>query len=127
MVIATLNFIKPLELYETEQPYFLNIPGSEPETQIIQTNLEYTPQDDITIEDIRGRTHEFSLEKNGFKVLKYDAEGLDQLQGSKVDTYCEEMAALVAEECNAVHAVCYDYRVSEDSSNFVQVLRDERA
>jgi hypothetical protein len=59
--------------------------------------------------------------------LKYDAEGLDQLQGSKVDTYCEEMAALVAEECNAVHAVCYDYRVSEDSSNFVQVLRDERA
>lgn len=115
MVVATLNFIKPLDLYESEKPYFLNIPGSEPGSQILQTNLEYAPHGDVPIEDIRDRISDFSLEKNGFQVMNYDAGTSDDLQGFNVEAYCEEMAALVSKACDAVHAICYDYRVSEDS------------
>ena len=112
MVQATLHFLKPLDIYETERPYFLNILGDEISQQILQTNLEYSPREGISIEDVREQgLDKFSLEENGFQVLKYKANTAVDLDDAKVETYCEEIVKLVSERLNAVHTVCYDYRV----------------
>ncbi len=113
MVAATLNFITDLDRYETEKPYFLNIVGHKSLPTVLQTNLEYTPHDGVEIEDIRGpKSESFSLEENSFKFLKYEAVSSLEDGDAAVEAYCDEIVRLVAKECNAAHAICYDYRVS---------------
>lgn len=113
MVQATLHYLKALEIYETETPYFLNILNDDPAQQVLRTNLEYAPHDDISIEDIRekGGLDAFSIEENGFEVLKYTAKAAVDENDAEVAAYCEEIVKLVSEKLNAVHTICYDYRV----------------
>lgn len=113
MVLTTLNFIADLELYETERPYFLNIVGHETLPDVLQTNLEYLPHGGIQIQDIRERGLDaFSLEKNGFKILKHQTDSNVEGGDGDIEAYCDEIVRLVIQECKAVHAICYDYRVS---------------
>ncbi|KAG7287564.1 hypothetical protein NEMBOFW57_007076 [Staphylotrichum longicolle] len=112
MVSATLHFLSNLERYDSEKPYFLNIAGNESSPAIIQNNLEYAPQDGIELLDMRERGFDaFSLEDNGFTVLKYEAAARPEDSDAAMESYCDEIVRLVMKECNAVHTICYDYRV----------------
>ncbi|KAK4460362.1 hypothetical protein QBC42DRAFT_181025 [Cladorrhinum samala] len=129
MVAATLHFISPLDRYRTEKPYFLNVVADDPSQTILQTNLEYTPRHGIALSDIRERGLEaFSLENNGFAILKYPkyqtASDLDPAEGdgapsSAIESFCDDMVKLVMRECNAVHGICYDYRIRRNDSRDV--------
>ncbi|RWA10866.1 hypothetical protein EKO27_g4236 [Xylaria grammica] len=112
MVAATLNFISDLDLYKAEKPYFLNIVGHETLPTVIQTNLQYTPHDSIKIDDLREHGLEaFSMSRNGFQILKYQARSLLDHTHMDIDAYCEEIIKLLGTELGAIHTICYDYRV----------------
>lgn len=113
MVAATLNFLKPRELYNIEKPYFLNIPGSEPGNHILQTNLEYEPREKIEIQDLRQRDVDgFTLQQNGFQILQSNVTSMSGTEEDQIEAYCEKITAQVKKECGASHVLCYDYRVS---------------
>jgi hypothetical protein len=113
MVSATLSFIKPLDLYKHEVPYFLNISGDSEAEQIIRTNLEYEPHENIVISDLRENGLEaHSIDMDGYAVLKHETKARVNSFDDNVQTYCEEIADLIFETCCASRVVCYDYRVS---------------
>ena len=112
MVIASLTFLKPLPLYDTEKPYFLVMPGSVDSSAFRKTNLEYSTKEGVTIEDVRDRgLSSFDLEEDGFQFLNYEPKTLLGKDNENIETYCQEITELVSREYNAAHAVCYDYRV----------------
>ena len=124
MVAVTLSHIKPLDRYNTERPYWLNIPGDERSQHIVRTNLEYCTHDGIKIEDLRNHGSDtFSLESDGFEILNYETQASVQPDGVGVGAYCEEIAGLVSKKCDAAHAICYDYRVRPLESPSLELVQ----
>jgi hypothetical protein len=98
MVISKLQFICPLELYVTEKPciYEYSV-GSVKNAR--QTNDVYETRE-VLIRDIRGVENSFSLECDGFEVLKRQTR-LSQVEfASKTavrDIYIKETEVLLKE------------------------------
>ncbi|KAK8043212.1 hypothetical protein PG994_013695 [Apiospora phragmitis] len=102
-VVASLNFIKRLDLYESEKPFSIahdiegwtgNVPRSNYSKERVAT----------PIEDIRGREDSFTFEKNGFAVIETtssldynDFEDKKKVQ----DTYVPEVGSCLLEYFNA--------------------------
>ncbi len=66
---ARLWYLKPLDLYQTEKPYHINLPANAlgshaPSNEVSQ---EYAS---IRIQSLRGFEKEFTLDKNGFQVFQ---------------------------------------------------------
>jgi hypothetical protein len=111
-MLATIQFLSSLQRYDDEKPYFLNIAGTVSSSAIIETNLKYAPKDGIELLNMRERGFGgFSLESNGFTVLKYEAAAHPENRDTEIEPYCDEIVRLVTEACNATHTICYDYRV----------------
>ena len=68
-VRTTFWYLQPLELYKTVKPYHINVPPNAlpPGTQ---SNEQMQPYSDIPVTDLRGREHEFTLDRHGFQVFK---------------------------------------------------------
>ena len=68
MAITTINFIRNDTFYEEEKPYLLTYeaPGDFPSTNV-KVDLH-----DVKVEDIRGHEDEFTIEENGFAIMKID-------------------------------------------------------
>lgn len=113
MVPATISFIKPLDLYKTVKPYFLDIPNKENLAGLPVTNLQFATQPGIAIEDIRqAGLRAFSLDKNGFEVIGDDTIFSREMSYDEIEKYCNKIVHLMAKRCDAVHTICYDYRVT---------------
>ncbi|KAK7928260.1 hypothetical protein PG985_005258 [Apiospora marii] len=98
-VVASLNFIKRLDLYDLEKPFSIaheieswtgNVPRSNYSKERVAT----------LIEDIRGREASFTFEKNGFAVIE-TASSLEyhEFQDKKKveDTYVPEIGSCLLE------------------------------
>ena len=61
--------MKPLDLYQTEKPYHINLPANalKRHAQSNEVSQEYTG---IRIKNLRGFENDFTLDKNGFQVFK---------------------------------------------------------
>ncbi|KAF5236254.1 hypothetical protein FAUST_6602 [Fusarium austroamericanum] len=128
MVTATLNFISSLHRYEKEKPYFLNTVDQSTREPILRTNLEYSKHEGIQIENIRDHCdNAFTLNKNGFKVMSHRTVSFIKGQNIDVEAYCTEIVRLVAEECNAAHVLCYDYRIRKNNTELVNYEKDQDA
>ena len=66
---ARLWYLKPLDLYETEKPYHINLPANALGThaQSNEISQEYTG---IRLRDIRGFENDFTLNRNGFQIFQ---------------------------------------------------------
>ncbi|KAL8795609.1 MAG: hypothetical protein Q9195_001847 [Heterodermia aff. obscurata] len=71
IVETSMHFLARDKLYEHEKPYQLKY---EPEKGISNSNLRLEKQEPLKISSIRGREQQFSMEENGFAVLKLDKE-----------------------------------------------------
>ena len=107
----SLEFIKDLELYHTEKPYFVVIEEGEGKAPSTATNLELAPVHNISLQDIRGREADFTIERNGFKYVKHEAQVAANDEEDNWVAYSQEMARLIQEECGSEKVICYDYRV----------------
>ena len=71
VVETSMHFLARDKLYEHEKPYQLKY---EAENGIPRSNLRLEKHEPIKISSIRGRERQFSMEDNGFAVLKLDRE-----------------------------------------------------
>lgn len=67
MVVSDIHFLTPSETFEEEKPYAFRYAVDR--GHVKQTNMEMEQRSGITIEDIRGREHQFTLDSSGFCVL----------------------------------------------------------
>lgn len=66
-----MHFLTRDKLYEHEKPYQLKYVAAK---GIPTSNIRLQKQEPIQVNSIRGQERQFSLEKNGFAVLKMDKE-----------------------------------------------------
>ena len=71
VVDTSMHFLARDKLYEREKPYQLKY---EAEKGIPRSNLRLEKQEPLKISSIRGREQQFTMERNGFAVLKLDKE-----------------------------------------------------
>ena len=66
---AKLWYLKPLNLYQIEKPYHINLPADALGTyaQSNEVSQEYAG---IRIQDLRSSVKDFTLERNGFQVFQ---------------------------------------------------------
>lgn len=121
-VQASIYFLAHKELYRTEQPYSLRYTGEE---RIPSTNIELD-RHDISIRDIRGREHEFSLEANGFMISRFnsrmryqDFNDRDQI----ISIYLHEVASHLKSLLGARHVQVFEHLVGPLRASSRTVLR----
>lgn len=72
---ARLWYLEPLQLYQTEKPYHINLPANAlgGHAQSNEVSQEYAR---IRIVDLRGSESDFTLDKHGFQIFQ-DTNGAD--------------------------------------------------
>lgn len=70
-VLTDLIFLKPDSRYIHEKPYRLRY---DPGDAIPRTNCETDVKRDVTVRDIRGRETDYTLNRNGFQVVRLDSK-----------------------------------------------------
>lgn len=68
-VVAKLNYLKRLPLYQTEKPFQLFLPVDQNASDRRQSNLEFEGQETVIV-DIRPRLTKFTLDEHGFQILR---------------------------------------------------------
>lgn len=111
---ASVFYIKPGLLYESEKPYFFNVPTDpEWEPQVKQSNVEYTRKT-VAVADIRGHEACFTLDAHGFQLGKL-ASSLSYADFAVTDTvvtrYYEEVEAFLKAATGAIEVLPFDFQV----------------
>lgn len=110
--VSQVFYIAPLPLYQSEKPFFLNIPVHRIEGAR-QTNVMHTARD-VTFTDIRGHEFLFGLDKTGFEICKMNTylsyEDFSDPQVI-VGRYFEEVAAKLKDVTGAKTVKPWDYQV----------------
>lgn len=68
---AQLGFMKPLDLYKKEKPYWLFIGKPETAPEVDVTNVVTEPVS-VPVCDVRNREADYTLETQGFQFIKHD-------------------------------------------------------
>ncbi|KAK0118547.1 hypothetical protein ONS95_007435 [Cadophora gregata] len=115
-VVTTLEYLKDLELYQLEKPYFCLMPASDA-TQVDNEqidNLEFESHHDIRIEDIRPLKEKYELDEYGFEVLSHTSRFLDLHSENGLSStmalaeYQIETEDMLNSHLGAVFVKCYD-------------------
>ena len=111
VVESSIHFLTRDKLYEHEKPYQLKYT---PAKGIPTTNIRLEKQESIKINSIRGQERQFSLEKNGFTVLKMNKEiPYDDFSNpAGVNRYLNLVAELLKTSLGADKVQVYQYTVS---------------
>src|SRR6266536_1285435 len=109
---ASLGFLEKLPVYEDTKPYRLFV---DPTNEVIE-------QRRVAIRDIRGHEDEFSIEKNGFAILRFQPPSYQECVNSKdrqmhpnikhepIAGYTDMLAEEVKAKLGAEEAVVIEYR-----------------
>lgn len=105
-----LFYLADLPLYKHTKPVQL-VPGFAENKEPHNVELEAGPKE--TINDVRGREHEFTLERNGFQYLHYPTNVKDFTSKDALETdYLRECERLLRREVEGVdEVVFFDARV----------------
>ncbi len=94
-------FMKRNPLHDRQKPYAYRYAA---DIDIQQRNFELQEYDHISIEDIRGHLHDFSVQKNGFAILTLTDEipYEDYFDQCKVDAYFRQLEAILQQHLQAL-------------------------
>ena len=112
---GTVFYLKRDALYERTKPYFCYIPPKLLEGAPA-TNQVHVPFD-VSVTNLRGHEHNFSLDKNGFEVVahpldvKYNFENL-QADAALMSNYEHEIETFLKKRLGAEKVVVFDEEVS---------------
>ena len=110
---ASLSFLRWQKLYETEKPFqiFIDVPEDAEDKR--DTNLVFE-RVYLTIDDVKNRSAEFSLDTNGFMYRRHASKTTDFTSRKHVEqSYLPEVEELLRQELDAVdRTFIFDWRVS---------------
>ncbi|KAK3384247.1 hypothetical protein B0T24DRAFT_588827 [Lasiosphaeria ovina] len=117
---ARLVYLQWKDLYTKEKPFqvFANVPAGSDEKL---TNLVFEPGPPVTIHDLRGHEDGFSLDGNGFTVIRDEMPGsydLDSRECMKNDVvpYLEDLVKRHVEGADFVRCFDWGFRKNVDMS-----------
>ncbi|KAL6713620.1 hypothetical protein ACLMJK_009085 [Lecanora helva] len=118
-----LWYLRRLNTYKTEKPYHINLPARALGCHW-QTNEVSQEQGDIRIEDIRGREEHFSLDTNGFQVLRAAWNGLNHDDPDAVRRgYYHTIECLLEDRLGARFAKAFTHDIRRREASFPALPR----
>lgn len=69
-VVSSIGYLKKIGVYETEKPYYCNVPLPNGR----QSNIVSSRHANIALTNIRPSLLDYTLDVQGFEVIKYDGE-----------------------------------------------------
>ena len=101
VIEANIHFLKPDGRHQEEKPYAFRYELDTEE--VSQSNMEMEKVEGISITDIRGREPEYSLDANGFTVLRHQStlDYGDYYDSNRVCVYFRELEDLLKTSLNA--------------------------
>ncbi|KAI9859247.1 MAG: hypothetical protein M1813_007021 [Trichoglossum hirsutum] len=116
-VYADIDYLKDLELYKAEKPYWCFLTphdGFDPDRQRVD-NLEFESRHNIKITDIRsiGKGN-IGLESRGFEVLSHTTKIPELTTVNAVEAYKAETEQLLKERLGATFVRCYDLKLRKN-------------
>ncbi|KAI9930218.1 hypothetical protein ASPWEDRAFT_167886 [Aspergillus wentii DTO 134E9] len=117
-VLTSMYFLDRDALWEKERPYLLKF---DPPEGFAKSNVHYTKQEGIYVEDIRGREKEFTLEQHGFELIHLavnmqpeDFRNESQLKALYFPVIAEQLKSFLGAERVQVH----DYAIRKSHVEF---------
>jgi hypothetical protein len=112
MKAVNITYLAPLELYNTQKPYFSQLPCI---AQLQQSNVvERTYPVDIY--DISGKENLFKLDEAGFEFMQFPTKLSNWTDELVQSEYLPEVSALLKEYFSCEKVVIYNYNVKHVSS-----------
>ena len=111
-ITGTLVFLKRLDLFATEKPYYIHVPAS-----AVPGGKCTNEEDDvveISIEDMRPQRGLFDIDRNGFEVINCPLvlDSTDFSDRVKVETrFLPKIESVVKDRLGATKAWVYDWKV----------------
>ncbi|KAL8305074.1 hypothetical protein RB598_003022 [Gaeumannomyces tritici] len=116
-VESEIHFLQRSNLFGTEKPYAFRYHVDAPEVQ--QTNMTMSPAL-VTIRNIRGFEHHFSLESTGFEVIDV-GETIPYesfFDGAAVELYLRGLERLLKSRLGALHVEVFRYGIRKRHPEF---------
>jgi len=109
--VMAMFFMKRDPLHRKEKPYAYRYAAA---IDIPQSNFALEERDHITIKDIRSHLPDFSIERNGFAVLKMTDEipYSDYFDTLKVEVYFRQLESILQSHLQASHVHVFRHAVS---------------
>lgn len=109
---ATLTFLKRLDLYQHEKPFFYyKLANGTQDVDEKTDNLEFEERQKVLVRNIRGREHEFSLDTSGFQIIHNKSNIKEFKTKEDVTSYISETADTLKSLLGAEHVQCYEAQV----------------
>jgi len=123
---CSFEYLVKTELYDDKKPYYssglLN-----PEQEAKRSNLKYTTQENIQVQDLRGNEQNFRLDEHGFELVAHIPKtNLIDPGDEQLERYLEEMSSFIKDKFKAELVLAYNYRVSIQNSIIVGILTSLR-
>jgi len=104
------------ELYDDKKPYYFSGPLN-PEQEAKRSNLKYTTQENIQVQDLRGNEQNLKLDEHGFELVAHIPKtNLIDPGDEQLERYLEEMSSFIKDKFKAELVLAYNYRVSIQNS-----------
>lgn len=116
-VDTTVAFLRRDSKFQLEKPYTFR--NSSDDLDIPSTNTMHDPHD-VKISDLRGREHEFSLESNGFEVIKMHSKlkHSDFYNAQMLPQYFSELEDVLVKRLGARKARVFGHGVSVETLSY---------
>jgi hypothetical protein len=118
MIETSMHFLQRSDLYSTVKPYSLRF---EPPEGFERSNIKLERREDLKIEDARPVIHNFSLDKQGFKIVNMDSKMTyeDFEDDAKiVDIYLSEIVDTLQKLFGASHVQIFEHTVRKRHHEF---------
>lgn len=112
VIQASIHFLKPDVRHQEEKPYAFRYELGIKD--VPQSNMEMEKVEGISITNIRGREHDFSLDHNGFEILRHQSalEYEDYHDPKRIPIYFRELEVLLKTSLKANKAEVFRHGVS---------------
>ena len=109
--------MKPSPQYDSEKPYFFNVPVDPSwSSEVQQTNVCYTRKM-VTVADIRGHEADFALDRHGFQLGQFRTQlAYDDFRSTEkiVSCFYDEVRSFLQSQTGATHVLPFDFQVGLD-------------
>ncbi|KAJ5289133.1 hypothetical protein N7478_002163 [Penicillium angulare] len=110
-----LDFIADSPIFEVEKPYTVIRDTNHAGKSRKLSNIAWSAVD-VTINDVRDHTQEFSLEKSGFQIVNHASQALPITDISKMEDYLTETKTYLKSLLGAEHVVSYDCKIRKNQA-----------
>ena len=105
-VPTTLNYYTPADPSSDESPY---IYVQDPPEGKAKNNIGHEPHP-VVVQDVRGREHEFALDKGGFQFVKHVSQEKEFDDDKRIeDVYYKETEELLRRETGTKRVFIFDH------------------